>query len=158
MKDYIKSMRKHIGHRPLMFVGAGVIVYQNEAILLQRRKDNNLWAYHGGALEINEVIEDAAKRELYEETGLTAKKLTLFHVYSGPDFYHIYPNGDEAYIIDCVHLCTDFEGELHAQVSEVSELKWFHFSEIDFDTITPHNRRPLRDFINFYRQKGSKPE
>ena len=42
-------------------------------------------------------LEEVAKRELYEESGFIAKRLTLFNIFSGDEFYYGYPNGDEVY-------------------------------------------------------------
>ncbi len=39
----------------------------------------------GGFVEIGETVEDAARRELMEETGIEALSLTLVGVYSKPD-------------------------------------------------------------------------
>ena len=74
MSNYILDLRKLVGHRPLLQVGASVIVEDAEGrILLQLRSDNLCWGYAGGSVELDEVVEDAAKRELLEETGLTAQ-------------------------------------------------------------------------------------
>ena len=96
MSNYIMDLRKLVGHRPLLQVGASVIVEDAEGrILLQLRSDNRCWGYAGGSVELDEVVEDAAKRELLEETGLTAHRLEFFGVFSGPDTHYVYPNGRE---------------------------------------------------------------
>jgi 8-oxo-dGTP pyrophosphatase MutT (NUDIX family) len=65
-------------------VGACVILLnKNQEILLHLRKDNNCWGLAGGSLEMGETLEQVAKRELWEETGLVANKLQLFNVFSG---------------------------------------------------------------------------
>ncbi len=120
------DMRKIVGHRPILQVGASVIVEDERGrILLQLRKDNKCWGYAGGSVELDEVVEEAAKRELFEETGLAAKSLELFGVFSGPEIHYIYPNGDEVSNVDIVYLCKSYEGELKAQESEVLELQFF---------------------------------
>ena len=82
--SYIMELRKEVGHRPLLQVGASVIVVDEHGrILLQLRSDNNTWGYAGGSVEIDEKVEDTAKREMYEETGLIAKQLSLLGVFSG---------------------------------------------------------------------------
>ena len=113
MSDYIMDLRKIVGHRPLLQVGASVIV-EDEAgrILLQKRSDNNCWGYAGGSVELDENVEDAAKRELLEETGLTANSLELFGVFSGKELHYIYPNGDEVSNVDIVYICRDYTGTL----------------------------------------------
>ena len=41
--------------------------------MIQLRHDNKCWGYHGGSVELDEIVEEAAKRELEEETGYRAK-------------------------------------------------------------------------------------
>ena len=44
-KNYIKEMRKSVGHAPLMVTGCGVIIENDKGeILLQKRRDNGCWA------------------------------------------------------------------------------------------------------------------
>ena len=105
MSDYIMDLRKIVGHRPLLQVGASVIVEdEDNRILLQLRRDNYCWGYPGGSVELDEEVENAARRELFEETGLIAHDLELFGVFSGKDLHYIYPNGDEVSNIDIVFL------------------------------------------------------
>lgn len=61
MSDYILDLRKIVGHRPLLQVGASVIVVDSaDRILLQRRADNHLWGYAGGSVELDEEVEQLA--------------------------------------------------------------------------------------------------
>lgn len=123
---YILDLRKIVGHRPLIQVGAGIIVEDPEGrVLLQLRSDNHCWSYCGGSIEPDERVEDAARRELFEETGLIAEEVELFGVWSGPELHYVYPNGDEVSNIDIVFLCRRFTGELRPQVSEVEALRFF---------------------------------
>ena len=135
--------------------GASVIIHKKNKILLQQRKDNKCWGYHGGRVELGEMVEKAAVRELFEETGLTANRLELFGVFSGAELHHIYPDGNEVYIIDIVYLCDDFSGEEKYQKEECLDLRWF-----DFDNI-PKNLSPpiipaLTKFIQQQIQSANK--
>lgn len=61
-------------------VGVGVLVVKDDKTLLGKRKNshgNGLWATPGGHLEFAETIEECAKRELLEETGLIARSVKL---------------------------------------------------------------------------------
>jgi len=143
--DYIRYIRKKVGHDRIIIVGAGVLVFKDNMLLLQKRKDNLCWAIHGGSVDIGENVEDAAKRELKEETGLTANKLELFGVFSGEKMMHTYPNGDEVYIVGINYICRDFSGEIRPNTDEVLELKWFDLNELP-DNISPVDE----DIINLF--------
>lgn len=143
MSEYILDLRKIVGHRPLLQVGASIIV-ENEygEVLLQKRADNHCWGYAGGSVELDEVVEDAARRELFEETGLIAKELTLFGVFSGKDTHYTYPNGDEVSNVDIVYLCKDYTGQLIRQESEVEDLRFFPAHDLP-ENLSPPIRVPL---------------
>ena len=147
MSDYIKELRAIVGHRPLLQVGAGVIVADAEnRILLQLRSDNHCWGYAGGSVELDEKVEDAAKRELFEETGLTAERLELFGIFSGKETHYVYPNGDEVSNIDIVYVCRQYAGTLKCQNGEVDALQFFRLDEIP-DNISAPLRVPLQKYI-----------
>ena len=147
MSNYIMDLRTIVGHRPLLQVGASVIVVDSEnRILLQLRSDNHCWGYAGGSVELDEVVEEAAKRELFEETGLIAESLELFGVFSGKDTHYIYPNGDEVSNVDIVYVCKQYTGKLRCQDGEVDALKFFPIDEIP-ENISKPIRKPLSKWI-----------
>lgn len=147
MSNYIMDLRKLVGHRPLIQVGAGIIVEdQNGRILLQLRHDNHCWGYPGGSIEIDETVEEAAKRELKEETGLEAHSLELFGVFSGKDLHYIYPNGDEVSNIDIVFICKEYSGILVKQDDEVDELGFFSIDDLP-TPLSPPIQKPLEQWI-----------
>lgn len=151
MSGYIMELRKIVGHRPLLQVGAGIIVEnQKGEVLLQKRADNHCWGYAGGSVELDEVVEDAARRELFEETGLIAKELELFGVFSGPDTHYIYPNGDEVSNVDIVYLCRSYKGILKCQEEEVEELRFFPADALP-DDLSPPIRKPLLQWAKLNR-------
>jgi len=150
MNEYVKSIKKYIGHERLLLVGSGVIIYRNGEVLLQKRKDNGLWADHGGSVEIGETVEEAAKRELFEETGLIANKLNYFNTYSGKDMLYTYPNGDKVYLIITFWVCENFSGKIKIDTDEVVELKWFSVNEMPKD-VPSTLVKPFNDFVSYIK-------
>lgn len=155
MTEYIKTIRKMVGHAPVFICGASVIVVNESGeLLLQKRHDNGCWGYHGGCIELDEVVEEAAKRELFEETGLTANSLEFFGIFSGPDMHYVYSNDDEVSIVDIVYICHDWTGEIKPDPSEVDELRFFAPDKIP-DNISPPAIKALKTYIEKNGQKAS---
>lgn len=143
--EYFREMRRLIGHRSLQLVGAGVLLYRDGKILLQKRKDDHSYGKHGGIVNIEENTEDAVRREVREEIGLTIGKIRLFGVYSGPQMSITYDNGDVCNFVDVVYLCDDFEGEGIPDGDEVEGLEWFDFADIP-ENLHCTDRQPILDF------------
>ena len=151
MADYIKDLRKIIGHRPIIH-GAGSIIIENERgeILLGKRTDNHLWGYSGGGMEMGETVEECARRELREEMGIEADELELFMINSGPESHIVYPNGDEIYYLEVIFRCRKYHGEPRLQPEELEDLRFFPPEEIDPEMISPPIRPVFRKFLSEY--------
>ena len=152
MSSYIADLRKIVGHRTLIQC-AGSIIIENEKgeILLGRRTDNHMWGYAGGSIEIDERIEECAKRELFEETGLVADEMTLFMINSGPEVHYVYPNGDEVSNVEIIYLCKKYHGTLKRQEDEIEELRFFALADVP-DAISP----PIRPVVEKYLRMRQK--
>lgn len=81
---------KYTYEYPRPAVTADVAVLRLEAvpeILLVQRKDppfKDMWALPGGFMEMEESLEEAARRELLEETSISAAELIRFDTYDKP--------------------------------------------------------------------------
>jgi 8-oxo-dGTP pyrophosphatase MutT (NUDIX family) len=143
MNDYVRRLRRHIGHEPLLLAAAGIIVRDERgAVLLQRRGDDGSWGIPGGSLEPGETWEAAARRELAEETGLVVGRLTPIDSYSGPEFFIEYPNGDQVYVVGVTFLAHDITGEPAPDGDESLELRYFAPGAWP-DGLNAYNRRLL---------------
>ncbi|MFZ4549266.1 MAG: NUDIX domain-containing protein [Bacteroidales bacterium] len=63
-------------------------ISNRRSVLLIERKNppfEGKWALPGGFLEMDETLEEAALRELEEETGITGVELQQFHTFSQVD-------------------------------------------------------------------------
>jgi len=106
------------------WVGIGCIVFREEAVLLVRRgKPPRIgeWSLPGGAQHVGEKAEEAARRELREETSIEVGQLALAYVF---DAINEDEDGRARYhytIIDFAALW--LEGEARAG-DDVSEVAW----------------------------------
>lgn len=145
--DYILQLRQYIGHRPVLMVGAAILVLdEHNRLLLMKRSDSGCWGLPGGATEPGEVVEQAAKRETFEEVQLEVGDMSLFGVFSGPELYYRYPNGDEVYNVTIVYRSHDWHGEIKLN-GEHTEWKWFAADEIPED-VSP----PIRPVIERFKR------
>lgn len=135
--DYILQLREYIGHRPILMVGAAILVLDEQnRLLMMKRSDSGCWGLPGGATEPGEVVEDPAKRETLEEVNLEVGEMSLFSVLSGPELYYKYPNDDEVYNITVVYWSRAWSGEVKLN-DEHAEWDWFAADEIPEDFSPP---------------------
>ncbi len=137
---YVEELRALVGTRPLILPAAGVVVADDGGrLLLGRRVDNGLLSVPGGYMEPGETLEEAARRELLEEAGVTAGDLELVAIESGPGQFTTYANGDQVYVVAVVFLARAIEGDPHPADGELSELVWFAVDD-DLDHVQPLDR------------------
>jgi len=135
--EYIPYLRSMVGTKPVIMVGAGVALFDKQnRMLLQKRKDSQTWALHGGFMEMGETTEDTARREVLEETGLKVGNLELYKVWT--EDVKTLANGDQVQIVNITYLSNDISGELKAQETEVLELKFFELDDLPSDLFKPH--------------------
>ncbi|KGP73419.1 NUDIX hydrolase [Pontibacillus yanchengensis] len=141
----IKELRKLVGTRPLQLGAAGVMVLnEKKEILLMKRKEDKHWCIPGGIVEMGKRVEEAAIREVYEETKLHIHNMELFNVYSGEQQHHIYPNGDEVYFVNVVFTSSSYTGVPLADDVESEQVGFFNINELP-EPILPTNQAFLKD-------------
>ncbi len=146
--NYIEHLRSLVGQEKVIMVVAGAFVFDKEnRLLLQKRTDNKTWGLPGGFMELGETVQEAAKREVFEETGLRLGKFNLFGIYSGPDYDKTFPNGDQVSMVQLLFTCNEYEGELVKQNSESLNNEFFPLDQLPEDLYTDH-RKFLHDLVS----------
>lgn len=130
-------------------VAVGAVVFKENRVLLVRRGQppaEDLWAIPGGSVEIGETLQQAAEREIWEETGIrirAAKPVYTFDVIErdesqGIRFHYV--------IID---LSADYvSGELAAGDDAV-EARWVSAEEIKTLVVNKTTLRLLQSKFHF---------
>ena len=62
-----------------------IIRIGRDIVLIERRNPPHGWALPGGFVDYGETLEEAARREAREETGLEVENLQQFRAYSDPE-------------------------------------------------------------------------
>ncbi|WP_394174943.1 NUDIX hydrolase [Guptibacillus hwajinpoensis] len=149
--DYIKHLRSMVGHEKVIMVVAGAMVFDDRnRLLLQLRTDSESWGLPGGFMDLNESVQEAARREVFEETGLTLKDMELFGIYSGPDKHKQYANGDQVSPVQILFRCHKYEGVLKKD-NESHDIAFFHLNELPENLFQEH-RIMINDLLQHKEQ------
>jgi 8-oxo-dGTP diphosphatase len=112
------------------FVGAGAIVRKGKKVLLVKRKyppNDGLWSLPGGLVELGETAQEAAMREVKEETGLSVGVDRLFDVGSE---IQLDPDSRTRYHFILVDYLATPTGGIFRLNAESSGHGWFSSDEI----------------------------
>lgn len=140
--------------RPWVTVDVVVVAPDAEAggrfrVLLIRRRNppfEGRWAIPGGFVEPGETLEAAARRELWEETGLEPAHLEQLHAFGAPG------RDPRGWVISIAHLALVDAGQAAAlqprAASDAADVGWFDLDDppplaFDHGQILAHVRRAL---------------
>lgn len=94
--EYTERVRAGVGHGLLIHPGVAIVVHDSAGrLLFVRSTQSGEWGIPAGGIELGESPLAAARRELWEESGIDCDDLALAAALGGPTFQHTYPNGDE---------------------------------------------------------------
>jgi 8-oxo-dGTP pyrophosphatase MutT (NUDIX family) len=113
-------------HADPTHVTASGVVIGTRGVLLHRHKRMGIWLQPGGHIEPGETPEDAALREVYEETGLR-----LAHPPEGPRLVHVDVHAapkDHTHL-DLRYLLTAGDADPTPPAHESQDVRWFTWDE-----------------------------
>ena len=98
---------------------AGIVVDDQDRVLLIQRRDNGHWEPPGGVLELAETFEQGVRREVFEETGVHVEVERLTGVYKNL----------KRGIVALVFRCSPAAGRPH-ETAESATVRWVELSKI----------------------------
>ena len=130
-------------------VGVGAVVFKDGKVLLVKRgtpPSKGLWAIPGGRLTLGETLQQAAEREILEETGIViraAKPIYTFDVIERDDagsiqFHYVIVDLEAEYI----------SGEPHAG-DDADEAAWISSEDFLSLHVSDKTVQLLRDVFHF---------
>lgn len=130
-------------------VAVGAVVFKNERVLMVRRgqpPSEDLWAIPGGSVELGETLQEAAEREILEETGI--------HIRAGePVFTFDAIDRDRAgkirfhYVI--VDLAADYVRGDPAAGDDAADARWISAQEINTLQVSAPTLKLLNEKFGF---------
>ncbi len=143
-RDYCAKCETVFYTNPLP-VASSIVVNDKQEILLVLRKNEpraGMWGLPSGFAETHETIEEAALRELHEETGITGKIVRLLDTKSHyNDFY-----GDLIWVTFEVKYES---GNLMAG-DDAEDVRYFPLNQLPEIAFSP-NYRAIHQYLNRYR-------
>ena len=148
-------MTKEVGVcRPVLTTDV-VLMYKDKILLIKRARDpfKGKWALPGGHVECGETVEEAALRELSEETGVEGELVTLISVYSEPD------RDPRGHYVSVAYLAIPKEKKLVTPRpgSDAEDARWFEISKIPWNELAFDHKDIIKDtlkMVMYLRQQG----
>lgn len=138
------QLRQKVGHEKVIMAGVCAIITDGEnRVLLEHRRDFDLWSLPGGAVELGESVLAALKREVLEETGLCVEGAELMGLYTGPRFDVTYPNGDQVQNFTTTFHVSRWSGVLLHDVTESYGVQWWPLDQLP--ALSPDTAERLDD-------------
>ncbi len=133
--------------RPAVTVDAVILrknVAQTELLLIRRKNPpfEGQWAFPGGFVEMDEDLDEAVAREIFEETGLKDLQFSQFRAYGNPK------RDPRHRTITIVFTAWLDEEQQAVAADDAAEVDWFslnHFTKLAFD-----HREILDEVIQHY--------
>jgi ADP-ribose pyrophosphatase len=137
---------------PRVAVGA-VVIHAGKVLLVRRGKapSNGKWAIPGGSVELGETLQQAAEREILEETGLRIRAGKPVYTF---DLIERDRHGDTRYHYIIVDLAAEYIGGELQPGDDADQAAWISFDalpSLDMNATT-------RAFLEAYLQKGKNLE
>lgn len=118
-----------------------LVVNQQDEFLLIKNSKRGYWEAPGGKVELGEMINDALKREILEETGVDIEvlnNLEIFQCFDEPKNTHWVALG---------YLAQFKSGEIDISNDEkIADAKWFKEKELP-ENINPNTLNAIKNYL-----------
>lgn len=138
---------RNSSERPVL--GVGAVIFKDDCVLLVKRKfppAQNTWAIPGGKVRFGETLQQAAEREIFEETGVLIKAGEAIYVFElieesdggDPHSHYVIIDLDGHYV----------QGEPLA-ADDALETRWVSRNDLKDLPVNDSTRRLLIEKYNF---------
>ena len=145
-------------HPERHFVATGYVVYEGKTLLLLHRK-LGLWLPPGGHIDEGELPEDAAVREIREETGLAVELVSPIRLpqpqapgvryLRQPNHVQLEDIPNHPQHIDLIYFCRALSSQAKIAPREAHALRWFSPKDLEEPIIRDEVRDTGKQAIEF---------
>lgn len=131
-------------------VAVGAVVFKNQEVLLVRRgqpPSQDFWAIPGGSVEIGETLQQAAEREIFEETGIRIRAREPVYTF---DVIDRDGHGKIRFHYVIVDLVADYLSGDPKAGDDAAEARWVSVQQIDDLQVSPPTLRLLKNKFGFF--------
>lgn len=131
--------------QPRVTVGA-IVLKENKILLVKRKRPphQGCWAIPGGKIELGETIQQAAEREIKEETGITIRAKDPIYIF---DYIERDEGGDICFHYVIIDVAADYlSGDLQAG-DDAEMANWFTMDEAEKLALTSSTKKLLKEKI-----------
>ena len=147
-ESYVGQLRRLVGSRMLLTPGVRALIRDESGrVLFIRRSDNDKWGMPAGGIELREMVLEALRREVKEETGLDVVSATLVAIYSGERYTFKSAYGDKHQGLVFAFRVDEWSGELTKETEETTDARFLDPS--DHPDVYDQYREFLDDLSGF---------
>lgn len=121
-------------------IGVRVIALKGDEVLVVWHTYRNYWYFPGGGLKSGETIQEAARRELYEETGFVIGDISLLGLYT--DF----SDGRSDHIV-VLYGDVRYKCDKYAKSDEIAKIEFFPLDNLP-DNILPGCKDRIQEYLH----------
>jgi 8-oxo-dGTP diphosphatase len=130
-------------------VAVGAVVFKGDEVLLVLRGKppaENQWAVPGGCVELGETLQEAAQREILEETGIEIQAGNPVYTF---DAVERDQNGRIRFHYVIVDLAAEYiSGEIRAG-DDAADVRWIKSEDLQYQNVSATTRKLLRQCYGF---------
>jgi len=135
---YLEYVTHKLQNGPFTTTDA-IIDIDGGVVVIKRSNPPFGWALPGGFVDYGEILEEAVRREMKEETGLDLLELKQFHTYSDP-------SRDPRFHTICTVFTAKAKGKPKAG-DDAADLKVVHLEDVEGMDFAFDHKKILQDYI-----------
>lgn len=140
-------MRSPESQNPVVDVVAGLLVHEDKILVAQRKagdSNGSFWEFPGGKVEPEESLDQALKREIFEELGMSIQVLKKIDAREMKT-----PRG----VLICLHLLVASAHSQDFALHEHEQARWVQVSELNEIAFLPGNREFFPAILQWWSQR-----